>query len=239
MEKKNNKVSSRKSLSRKVVMRDIMRDIKSLFIAAPISRITRITTLRDDEVRPCPRFARAASTGAPFRFGFTLIELLVVVLIIGILAAVALPQYQFAVDKSRVMGYVQNIQQLVKAQQIYKMSSGEYQPDFTALDIDLTKICRTNSGPCYNELYNCPGGFGININAGGNPCHVIVFHAGEEPWVALYYCPDGTACSSSGSSSHRVITAIFQLKDGVLTNCTFNNTSRGQKLCNWLQQQFQ
>ncbi len=69
--------------------------------------------------------------------GFTLIELLVVVLIIGILAAVALPQYQFAVEKSRIMGIVSILKAIKQAERVYYLEHGTYTDDITKLDIDL------------------------------------------------------------------------------------------------------
>lgn len=69
--------------------------------------------------------------------GFTLIELLVVVLIVGILAAIALPQYQKAVAKSRAAEAVIVLNAMVKAQQRYYMANGAYTTDLSLLDIEL------------------------------------------------------------------------------------------------------
>ena len=57
--------------------------------------------------------------------GFTLIELLVVVLIIGILSAIALPQYQKAVEKSRAAEALTTLRAIVNAMQLSKMANGE------------------------------------------------------------------------------------------------------------------
>ncbi len=68
---------------------------------------------------------------------FTLIELLVVVLIIGILAAVAVPQYQKAVERSKTRQAIELLDSVYKAQQVYYLANGKYATKFDQLDVDI------------------------------------------------------------------------------------------------------
>ena len=67
--------------------------------------------------------------------GFTLIELLVVVLIVGILAAIALPQYEKAVEKSRATEALTNLRTIVRSMQLYRMANGQVTQKIEDLDV--------------------------------------------------------------------------------------------------------
>ncbi len=88
--------------------------------------------------------------------GFTLIELLVVVLIIGILAAIALPMYQKAVEKTKIVRLMPTVKAVLDAQERYYLAHGKYAPELEQLDIQVpwSFVSKSSSGSGNSVNYN-------------------------------------------------------------------------------------
>lgn len=103
--------------------------------------------------------------------GFTLIELLVVVLIIGILASIALPQYQHAVLKSRFASLMPPGKALADSQEAYYMTHSQYATSLDDLEITLGEGNRE----------------GVELGTRAQHKYVKLSHPGLKNNLVIYY----------------------------------------------------
>ena len=151
---------------------------------------------------------------------FTLIELLVVVLIIGILAAIALPQYEAAVLKSRFATMLPLMRSIKDAQERYYMANNSYTLYMDELDIDVFPYAVSTDRTALklgNDFFIHNSGSGNNVRG----------------YVALSYCP-GSNTNYTTCESNKVVRIDWYLdhhasKPGQKT-CT-GYYSLGRKIC--------
>lgn len=120
--------------------------------------------------------------------GFTLIEILVVVLIICILAAIAIPQYQKVVDKSRFSQLRQVTHAIANAQNAYILANGQPITSFNDLDISFSNWKVSGTGATF------PWGY-CNLTSSGTPhCYL------KKPKVDYYVLNTYIRCAAETSS---------------------------------------
>lgn len=127
------------------------------------------------------------------RKGFTLIELLVVVLIIGILASVALPQYTKAVEKARATEAWSTLKSIMDAEKIKNMEEDTSQVTYNFPDLALTFLDKDGVSPTEDFLE----GKNFKYNLGG---YMTTAVRRDYPIYTLMLRHDGKRLCWDGSS---------------------------------------
>lgn len=140
--------------------------------------------------------------------GFTLIELLVVVLIIGILAAVALPQYFKAVEKSRATEALSVMGSVAAAMERARLvsSSNAYPTTLATLDIEFSDV---SGSPVTGSSWNT-NNFQITVDGTDTASGVVTAsRTGSSHYtLARYYYTGRVTCNDSGGGTGASVSGI-------------------------------
>ena len=145
---------------------------------------------------------------------FTLIELLVVVLIIGILAAIALPKYQMAVDKSKFYTMLPLLKTIAEAKDAYFLANGESARSFDVLDISLPENFTYRDDSWYGQRVSWPGKFEIWLDAKSSKQVAGVMTLSDNSQLNFYF-PSGDGVKYKSCSATPPNTRAEQLCKGV------------------------
>lgn len=145
--------------------------------------------------------------------GFTLLELLVVVLIAGILASIALPQYQKAVDKADATEAIVQGRALIDAQQRHFTLNGSWSNDLEVLDIEvpgkLEWECSNSTNYCYTKRDQLRSGAWFTIAEYHAKQYSLFCVADENKPRAIRLCSSLGTYSHTNAANHWKAYTVF------------------------------
>ena len=141
--------------------------------------------------------------------GFTMIELLVTVLLIGILAAMALPQYVKVVEKQKGTEAVNLLAVIGKAQERYFAVNEKYASDFSDLDSDLIDF--STKTPAKGSSYNTKYFVFLLDGTDDNVSKVKATRRGNESYILERNYTTGEVCCKNDNTADADICDVLDL----------------------------